>query len=268
VPLHRHFMRPLSNSVEHFRTNPSSGRHTLIRARDPQAMLAWRLPGVTSTGQRCWLSPVAAERPRWQPGVEQSPGLESALDRASPQFLWGRTTPCWPSPPLIRRVRIWDFAAGALCRRLGRRWLRHGAGHTGLVNSVCAVSVDGQDRLTSASDDRTVQVWDPPPAPYSFISRYTHANALFAFADDMIIGLHAGILTIHLPSTSGRSCDPAMQPSLSKINKYVCLRQNSRSRRIGRVRPTSVDMCRRTRHQWMQDCTGSCVPSREAGPSP
>ena len=34
-------------------------------------------------------------------------------------------------------------------------------GHTDWVNAVCAVRVDGQDLLASASNDGTVRLWDP-----------------------------------------------------------------------------------------------------------
>jgi WD40 repeat protein len=50
-------------------------------------------------------------------------------------------------------VQIWDPATGALQRTL--------QGHTGWVNGVCAIRVDGRELLASAGDDDTVRMSDP-----------------------------------------------------------------------------------------------------------
>ena len=68
-------------------------------------------------------------------------------------------------------------------------------GHQGGVNGVCPVTVAGRDLLASASDDRTVRIWDPASST-SLITIPVHYQALAVsqVSTLLVAGLDAGLL--------------------------------------------------------------------------
>ena len=76
-------------------------------------------------------------------------------------------------------------------------------GHTGGVNGVCAVRVQGRELLASAADDRTMQIWDPATgATMAEIPTSAVALAITSFdAAALFVGLESGVLAVQ---ASGR----------------------------------------------------------------
>ena len=67
----------------------------------------------------------------------------------------------------LAEVLIWDAKSGSLVRKL--------EGHTGLVTAVCYFP--GGSRLATASDDRTIKLWDPQTVMISSRSAVTPAGS-------------------------------------------------------------------------------------------
>jgi WD40 repeat protein len=88
-------------------------------------------------------------------------------------------------------VRLWNPVSG--------KQIRIFEGHSGPVTAVCSFSIRNRDLLASASDDKTVRVWNPAsntsiltiPVSYS-------ATSMTWVNDSLVIGLDAGMLAIRL----------------------------------------------------------------------
>ena len=75
--------------------------------------------------------------------------------------------------------------------------------HGRAQNSVCAFSANGQDLLASASDDRTVRIWDRTRALcLEVIPTHHPALACGYVAGSLIVALTAGLLAVGLNSNS------------------------------------------------------------------
>jgi WD40 repeat protein len=67
------------------------------------------------------------------------------------------------------------------------------------VRGVCAVRVGDRNLLASASDDRTVRIWNPTTGqPRVRIPVYSQAASLAFVSDQLVIGIHTGLLAIHI----------------------------------------------------------------------
>ena len=65
------------------------------------------------------------------------------------------------------------------------------------MNGVWAVTVNGRELLASASDDRTVRMWDPHIGACLLVVPTHHAAlAVAGVAGSLAIGLDTGILVI------------------------------------------------------------------------
>lgn len=71
---------------------------------------------------------------------------------------------------------------------------------TSMVNGVCAVHTDGRDLLASASDDRTVRLWDPATGQTVLAIPVHHeALGLASFAEGRrVVGPSTGLLVAHI----------------------------------------------------------------------
>jgi hypothetical protein len=76
-----------------------------------------------------------------------------------------------------------------------RRNILHG--HRGSVNGVCVVTVNGQHLLASASNDRTVRLWNPQTGAAALVLSTRHvALAVTSITHSLAIGLLTGVLMI------------------------------------------------------------------------
>ena len=90
-------------------------------------------------------------------------------------------------------MRIWDPATGTQPAAL--------EGHPGSVNAVCAWTQDGQPRLASGGDDRTVRIWDPTTGVGQnvlVIPVYHPVLALTYETGLLCLALSGGMLTIQV----------------------------------------------------------------------
>ena len=74
-------------------------------------------------------------------------------------------------------------------------------GHTGPVNALCAYTQDGQPRLASGGDDRTVRIWDPATGVGQIvlvIPVYHRVLALTYETGLLCLALSGGMLTIQV----------------------------------------------------------------------
>ena len=91
--------------------------------------------------------------------------------------------------PWSRLRRIWDPQTGHQLTIL--------EGHEDEVHGVCSVVAADRHLLVSASDDRTVRIWDPRTGTCSLtVPTYHPALALARVSQSLAIGLTAGILVI------------------------------------------------------------------------
>ncbi|WP_046470511.1 WD40 repeat domain-containing protein [Allosalinactinospora lopnorensis] len=73
-------------------------------------------------------------------------------------------------------------------------------GHTGWVNAICAYTgPDGQPRLATGSQDRTVCIWNPQTGTQLLSIPVHHpARALARVGRRLFVGMDAGLLAIDL----------------------------------------------------------------------
>ena len=75
-------------------------------------------------------------------------------------------------------------------------------GHTGWVNAVCAVRVEGRDLLASAAADHTVRIWDPSMTMAQHITLIpTPAPALAVAqfgAGSLFVGVATGVIAVRI----------------------------------------------------------------------
>jgi WD40 repeat protein len=69
-------------------------------------------------------------------------------------------------------------------------------GHTDRISGLCEVSFAGLSVLASASDDRTVRLWNPLSGTSLMIPVHYGAVACAAIDGDLGVGLDSGILVL------------------------------------------------------------------------